>query len=235
MIELLTSATPNGHKVSIALEELELPYSVRAIDLSTLEQKSEEFLALNPNGRIPVIIDHDNEDYVVFESGAILLYLAEKTGKLWPQDPAERATGYQWLFWQMSYLGPMMGQLHHFVQYAPEKLEYPIARYSQEVERLRRLLNRHLEDRNYILEDYSIADIACVPWLKMFSFRYPNQEPYPNLDSWLNRVYDRPAVQRGVVVNLDKIRPVVLGTEPVMDSVRKHLFASYQSSDGPTR
>lgn len=238
MIELYYCPTPNCQKVSIALEELELPYKVHPIDIVAGDQNEPEYAKICPNRKVPAICDPDGpngKQVVLWESAAILLYLAEKTGKLWPQDPAERATGYQWLFWQMSYLGPMMGQLHHFVQYAPEKLEYPIARYSQEVERLRRLLNRHLEEKNYILEDYSIADIACAPWLKMFSFRYPNQEPYPHLDSWLNRVYDRPAVQRGVVVNLDKIRPVVLGTEPVTDSVRKHLFASYQSSDGPTR
>jgi GST-like protein len=129
----------------------------------------------------------------------------------------------------------MMGQLHHFVQYAPEPLDYAIERYRSEVERLRRLLNEQLEGRDYIAGEYSIADIACVPWVKMFGLRYPNEAAYPHLDAWSDRVFQRPAVRRGMSVDLDKIRPVVVGAEPVTDVVRRHLFASYQDGDGATK
>lgn len=232
MIDLYFCPTPNCQKVSIALEELELPYQVHAIDIVAGDQNQPEYEAICPNRKVPAIVDPEGpggREVVLWESAAILLYLAEKTGKLWPSDSVERAMGHQWLFWQMSYVGPMMGQLHHFVQYAPEQLAYPIDRYTQEVERLRRLLNQHLEGREFILEQYSIADIACLPWFKMFSFRYPDHAPYPHLTAWLDRVFERPAVQRGFAVDLDKIRPVVLGQEPVTDEVRRHLFASYQS------
>jgi GST-like protein len=240
VIDLFYCPTPNCQKVSIALEELELPYQVHAVDIVAGDQNDPAYAAICPNRKVPAIVDPNgpgDEPLVLWESGAILLYLAEKTGRLLPEEPAARARCHQWLFWQMSYLGPMMGQLHHFVQYAPERLEYPIERYTQEVERLRRLLNVHLEGRSFIVDDYSVADIACAPWLKMFGFRYPNQAPYPHLDAWLDRVFERPAVGRGVAVDLDKIRPVVIGAEPVTDEVRRHLFASYQaeSGDGPTK
>jgi GST-like protein len=238
MIDLYYCPTPNCQKVSIVLEELGLRYQVHPIDIVAGEQNQPDFAAISPNRKVPAIVDSagpGGREVVLWESAAILIYLAEKAGDLWPRDPVEQALGHQWLFWQMSYVGPMMGQLHHFVQYAPEELEYPIARYTQETERLRRLLNSHLEGRDYILDAYSIADIACFPWFKMFSFRYPNQAPYPHLDTWLERVFARPAVQRGFAVDLDKIRPVVLGAEPVTDEVRKHLFASYQLNDGPTQ
>ena len=234
MIDLYYCPTPNCQKVSITLEELGLPYTVRAIDIVAGDQNQPEYLKVCPNRKVPAIVDSDGPGgrrVVLWESAAILMYLAEKAGKLWPEDPVEQALGRQWLFWQMSYVGPMMGQLHHFVQYAPEKLEYPIERYTREVERLRSLLNDHLEGRDHILDTYSIADIACFPWVKMFSFRYPNEAPYPNLDAWLDRIFERPAVQKGFAVDLDKIRPVVLGAEPVTDKVRRNLFASYQTGD----
>jgi GSH-dependent disulfide-bond oxidoreductase len=237
MIDLYYCPTPNCQKVSIALEELGLPYQVHPIDIVAGDQNQPEYTEICPNRKVPAIIDPDGpggQRIVLWESAAILMYLAEKAGNLWPNDPIEQALGQQWLFWQMSYVGPMMGQLHHFVQYAPQQLDYPIARYTQETERLRRLLNQHLKGRNFILDSYSIADIACFPWFKMFGFRYPYQAPYPYLDAWLDRVFARPAVQRGFSVDLDKIRPVVLGTEPVTDEVRRHLFASYQVDDGPT-
>lgn len=240
MIELYYCPTPNCQKVSIALEELELPYHVRPIDIVAGDQNDPEFAAICPNRKVPVIIDHDGpggEDLVLWESAAILLYLSNKTGRLLPADPTALAHCHQWLFWQMSYVGPMMGQLHHFVQYAPEPLEYPIERYTLEVERLRRLLNAQLSDRDFIVGEYSMADIACVPWFKMFGLRYPCREPYPHLDAWMDRIFERPAVKRGVSVDLDKIRPVVVGAEPVTDEVRRHLFASFQSDsgDGPTK
>lgn len=238
MIELYFCPTPNCQKVSIALEELELPYAVRPVDIVAGDQNEPEFAAICPNRKVPVIVDGDTpsgQPFVLWESAAILLYLARKGGGLWPEDPAQQALGHQWLFWQMSYVGPMMGQLHHFVQYAPERLDYPIARYTQETERLRRMLDRHLQGRDYILDDYSLADIACLPWFKGFGRRYPDQADYPNLHAWMGRISERPAVQRGLAVDLDKIRPVVVGAEPVTDDVRRHLFASYQADDGPTR
>jgi GST-like protein len=231
MIDLYYCPTPNCQKVSIALEEMGLPYQVHPIDIVAGDQNQPGFATISPNRKVPAIVDSAGPG----GREVVLLYLAQKSGDLWPHDPVEQALGHQWLFWQMSYVGPMMGQLHHFVQYAPEQLEYPIARYTHETERLRRLLNGHLEGRDYILDAYSIADIACLPWFKMFSFRYPDQAPYPHLDAWLERVFTRPAVQRGFAVDLDKIRPVVLGAEPVTDEVRKHLFASYQHDDDPTQ
>ncbi len=240
MIDLYYCPTPNCQKISIALEELGLPYRVRPIDIVAGDQNDPEFAAICPNRKVPAIVDLEGPGgapLVLWESGAILLYLARKGAALIPEEPAARAICEQWLFWQTSYLGPMMGQLHHFVQYAPEPLEYPIDRYGSEVERLRRLLDARLDGRDFIVDDYSVADIACAPWLKMFGFRYPHPEPYPHLEAWLDRVYARPAVLRGTAVDLDKIRPVVVGAEPVTDDVRRHLFASYQgeSRDGPTK
>ena len=238
MIQLYYCPTPNCQKISIALEELDLPYAVHPIDIVAGDQNDPAYAAICPNRKVPAIVDPDGpggEPLTLWESGAILLYLADKTGKLLSSDAAERAHTHQWLAWQLSYLGPMMGQLHHFVQYAPEPLDYAIERYRREVERLRRLLNRHLAGRDYLVDDYSIADIACVPWIKMFGFRYPNEASYPHLDAWTDRVFERPAVQRGFQVDLDKVRPVVVGAEPVSDDVRTHLFASYQSGDGATR
>lgn len=240
MITLYYCPTPNCQKISIALEEIGLPYRVHPIDIVAGDQNDPEFAALCPNRKVPVIVDPDGpggQPITLWESGAILLYLARKADVLLPEDPVRRALCEQWLFWQTSYLGPMMGQLHHFVQYAPERLEYPVERYATEVERLRRLLDARLDGREFLVDEYSIADIACAPWLKMFGFRYPHPELYPALDAWLDRVFARPAVLRGVAVDLDKIRPVVVGAEPVTDEVRRHLFASYQneSRDGPTK
>ena len=154
MIELLTAATPNGHKVSIALEELQLPYTLRAIDLGKLEQKQPWFLALNPNGRIPVIIDHDAGDFAVFESGAILIYLAEKTGRLMPEDPKGRSHVLQWLMFQMGGIGPMMGQANVFFRYFPEKIQPAIDRYQGECARLFGVLDGHLAHHEYLAGDY---------------------------------------------------------------------------------
>jgi GST-like protein len=238
MIDLYYCPTPNCQKVSIALEELGLSYRVHSIDIVAGDQNAPSYAAICPNRKVPAIVDSDGpggESLTLWESGAILFYLTEKTGRLLPADPAERARCMQWMFWQMSYLGPMMGQLHHFVQYAPETLDYPIGRYRSEVERLRRLLDAQLAGRSTLCSEYSIADIACVPWVKMFAMRYPNEAPYPHLDAWVDRIFERPAVQRGFRVDLDKVRPVVVGAEPVTDAVRTHLFASYQQDDGPTQ
>ena len=200
MIELLTSATPNGHKVSIALEELELPYSVRAIDLSTLEQKSEEFLALNPNGRIPTIVDHDNDDFVVFESGAILIYLAEKSGKLLPEDPKKRSQVIQWLMFQMGGVGPMMGQANVFYRYFPEKIPAAIDRYQNESKRLMTVLNDRLDGRDFLVDEFSIADIANWCWVRTHAWSGVEIDDLKNLQKWIARIQERPACAKGVEV-----------------------------------
>ncbi|HSK00882.1 MAG TPA: glutathione S-transferase N-terminal domain-containing protein, partial [Kofleriaceae bacterium] len=163
MIDLYTAGTPNGHKISIALEELALPYTVHAINLGAREQKRPEFLALNPNGRIPVIVDRDAGDLVVFESGAILIYLAEKTGRLLPVEPKERSLVMQWLMFQMGSIGPMMGQANVFFRYFPEKLPAAIQRYQNESRRLFEVLDGRLANVEYLAGAYSIADIATWP------------------------------------------------------------------------
>lgn len=200
MIELLTSVTPNGWKVSIALEEMQLPYTYRSLKLSENEQKQEWYLKLNPNGRVPTIIDHDNDDFVVFESGAILIYLAEKSGKLLPQDVKGRSRVIQWLMFQMSGVGPMMGQANVFYRYAPEKIPYAIDRYHREVLRLFAVLERQLSDHEYIAGDYSIADIALWPWVRGYGWSGVTIDDMPNLQRWLEKVGARPAVQRGATV-----------------------------------
>lgn len=198
MIELLTAATPNGWKISIALEELGLPYTVKPIAISKLEQKEEWFLKINPNGRIPVIIDHDNGDFRVFESGAILIYLAEKTGKLLPTDPKARSVVMQWLMFQMSGVGPMMGQANVFFRYAPEKIQYAIDRYQREVRRLFEVLERQLETNTYIAgPDYTIADIALFPWVAGYEWSGVSIDGLTSLKRWLDLVGARPAVVKG--------------------------------------
>lgn len=200
MIELLTAATPNGRKISIALEELNLPYRVRVIDLGALEQKQPEFLALNPNGRIPVIIDGDNDDFVVFESGAILLYLAEKTGMLMPVPSKARSVAIQWLMFQMAGLGPMMGQANVFYLYAGEKIDYAIRRYQSESRRLLEVLDTRLRGRDYLADNYSIADIANFCWARSHAWSGVSIDGLDHLRGWLDRIDSRPAVQRGLNV-----------------------------------
>ncbi|MCX7180360.1 MAG: glutathione S-transferase N-terminal domain-containing protein, partial [Proteobacteria bacterium] len=193
MIELFTAATPNGHKVSIALEELQLPYSLRELDLSKQEQKQDWFLAINPNGRIPAIIDHDAGDFAVFESGAILIYLAEKTGKLMPSDPQRRSQVLQWLMFQMGGIGPMMGQANVFFRYFPEKIQPAIDRYQGECKRLFRVLDGHLKDNEYLAGDYSIADIANWAWVRTHHWSGVGVDEFPHLQRWLALIRARPA------------------------------------------
>lgn len=200
MIELYTAATPNGWKVSIALEEMGLPYQVRPVSLMKGEQKEEWFLKLNPNGRIPVIVDHDNDDFVVFESGAILLYLAEKTGKLIPQDEKGRSRVIQWLMFQMGGIGPMMGQANVFYRYAPEKIQYAIDRYQKESRRLFEVLERRLRESEYLAGEYSIADIANWSWVHTYERPGVSIEGLPHLTRWLDAIAARPAVQKGLAV-----------------------------------
>ena len=198
MIELFTAATPNGWKISIALEELGLPYTTKLLTLSKLEQKEPWFLEINPNGRIPAIIDHDAGDFAVFESGAILIYLAEKTGKLLPVEPRARSRVLQWLMFQMGGIGPMMGQANVFFRYAPEKIPYAIDRYQREVRRLFEVLERQLAGHGFVAgTDYSIADIALVPWVAGYEWSGVSIAGLPGLQRWLERVGSRPAVQKG--------------------------------------
>jgi glutathione S-transferase/GST-like protein len=198
MIELFTAATPNGHKVSIALEELGLPYTLRVLDLAQHEQKAEWFRAINPNGRIPAIVDHDADDFPVFESGAILIYLAEKTGRLLPADPKGRSRVLQWLMFQMGGIGPMMGQANVFFRYLPEKIPVAIDRYQGEVRRLFRVLDRHLELHEYLADDYSIADIANWAWVRTARWSGVAFDDLPHLNRWVGQVRARPAVQAGI-------------------------------------
>ncbi|WP_367990092.1 glutathione S-transferase family protein [Vibrio sp. NTOU-M3] len=201
MIELYTAATPNGHKISIALEEMGLDYNVNALDISTNIQKGPEFTAINPNGRIPAIIDKDNDDFIVFESGAILLYLAEKTGKFLPTDEKARSKVIQWLMFQMGGVGPMMGQANVFYRYFPEKIQPAIDRYQNEGRRLFEVMDKQLGKSKYLAGDeYSIADIATWPWVRIYEWSGINIEGLDNLQRWLDEIATRPAVQKGLAV-----------------------------------
>ncbi|RMH40912.1 MAG: glutathione S-transferase [Deltaproteobacteria bacterium] len=200
MIELFTAPTPNGHKISVALEELQLPYRVRAIDLMAGEQKQPWFVELNPNGRIPVIRDEDEDGFVVFESGAILVYLAEKTGRLMPADRKGRSRVLQWLMFQMGGVGPMMGQANVFYRYAPEKIPYAIERYQRESRRLLEVLDKQLSRGDYLAGDYSIADIANFCWARTYEWSGIDIDGLDHLRRWLEAIAARPAVQRGLAV-----------------------------------
>jgi glutathione S-transferase len=221
MIELFTAATPNGWKVSIALEELGLPYTVRALSLGKLEQKEDWFLAINPNGRIPAIVDHDNGDFAVFESGAILIYLAEKTGQLLPAEARARSVVLQWLMFQMGGIGPMMGQANVFFRYAPEKIPYAIDRYQREVRRLFEVLERRLKDHEFIAgAHYSIADIALFPWVAGHEWSGVSIDGLDAVRRWLDLVGARPAVVRGRAVPPP---PSATEREKVVESAKKML------------
>lgn len=200
MIELYTAPTPNGHKVSIALKEMNIAYNVHPIDIMNDEQKTPEFLAICPNGRIPAIVDTDCNNVPIFESGAILIHLAEKSGQFLPSDPAARATVIQWLMFQMAGVGPMQGQANVFNRYAPEKIPYAIDRYLRECRRLYEVLDRQLDNNDYLAGDYSIADMANYPWIKIHEWTGIDVTGLDNLQSWLQRIAARPAVERGMAV-----------------------------------
>ena len=200
MITLYTSPTPNGIKASIALEELNLEYKVHALELGKLEQKEDWFLEINPNGRIPAIIDHANDDFPVFESGAILIYLAEQTGKLLPTDWRGRSLVLQWLMFQMGGIGPMMGQANVFFRYAEEKIPFAIDRYQREVRRLLEVLNGRLSDNEYLAGDYSIADIANYSWVHSHDWSGVAIDGLDHLQRWLEQIGARPAVQKGMTI-----------------------------------
>ncbi len=200
MIDLYTAATPNGHKVSIALEELGLPYRVQVLSFDKQEQKTPEFLKINPNGRIPAIVDRANDHFAVFESGAILIYLAELAGQLLPQDVKGRSLVIQWLMFQMGGVGPMQGQANVFFRYFPEKLQGPIDRYQHETRRLYEVLNTRLSEVEYLAGEYSIADIATFPWVRLYDWAGVSVEGLEHLQRWLAAIAERPAVQRGLLV-----------------------------------
>ena len=200
MIDLYTASTPNGRKASIMLEECGLAYESTWFNLGELTQREPWFLMINPNGRIPAIVDRDENDFAVFESGAILLYLAEKTGLLLPTGRKERSTVIQWLMFQMGGVGPMQGQANVFYRYAPVKIEYGIKRYQNETRRLYEVLDRRLREYEYLAEEYSIADIATWPWVAGHDWAGVSLEGLENLERWEQTIRERPAVQRGIAV-----------------------------------
>lgn len=199
MIDLYTFTTPNGRKASVMLEEVNLPYNIHVIDITKGEQFAPEFVAINPNSKIPAIVDSDTET-TVFESGAILIYLAEKTDKLLPAETKKRISVIEWLMFQMASVGPMFGQLNHFKKFAPEKIPYAIARYEKETLRLYGVLDKQLEKNEFICGEYSIADIATYPWVSIYEFQGLTLDNHPHLKRWVETVGQRPAVQRGMAV-----------------------------------
>jgi len=200
MIDLYSAATPNGHKVSIALEELALPYKLHSLDLHQGVQKEPWFLALNPNGRIPAIVDRDADNFAVFESGAILVYLAEKAGALLPQDAKARSVVMQWLMFQMGGIGPMMGQANVFYRYFPEKIQPAIDRYQGESRRLFTVLDARLADNEYLAGEYSIADIANWAWVRTHNWSGVPLDGLAHLKRWVEAIGARPAVKRGILM-----------------------------------
>ena len=202
-IDLYYWPTPNGHKITLFFEEAGLPYTIRPINIGRGEQFTPEFLAISPNNRMPAIVDPDGpgaQPISVFESGAILQYLGRKTGLFYPKDERARVEVERWLFWQMAGLGPMAGQCHHFRNYAPERIQYGIDRYTNEVHRLYGVMNRRLESREYLAGEYSIADMACYPWVRPYKNQGQDLAEFPHLEAWFKRVHDRPAVARGIKV-----------------------------------
>jgi glutathione S-transferase len=200
VIELYTATTPNGRKVSIALEEMALAYKVNALNLKAMEQKAPDYLAINPNGRIPAIVDRAENDFAVFESGAILVYLAEKTRSLLPIDVKGRSRVLQWLMWQMGGLGPMQGQANVFFRYWAEPIQPVIDRYQNETKRLFGVMNTRLAEAHWLADEYSIADIACYPWVAQADWSGVPLDPFPNLARWFDTMGKRPAVIKGMQV-----------------------------------
>jgi GST-like protein len=200
MIDFYTWPTPNTRKVSIALEEMKVPYKVFLVNMKEKEQKLPAFLKINPNGRLPAIVDTDNDDFAVFESGAILIYLAELSGQFMPSDPNGRSEVLQWLMWQMGGLGPMQGQANVFYRYFPEKIPAVIDRYCNETTRLYQVMDTRLKDVEFIAGDYSIADMACFPWVAQHDWSGLTLDDHPHLLRWFETVGERPAVKVGMTV-----------------------------------
>ncbi|WP_433933151.1 glutathione S-transferase N-terminal domain-containing protein [Sorangium cellulosum] len=224
MIDLYYWPTPNGWKISIMLEETGLPYKLIPVNIGRGDQFKPEFLAISPNNRMPAIVDHDppggGAPISVFESGAILLYLAEKTGQLMPSDLRGRHEVTQWLMWQMGGLGPMSGQAGHFGQYAPEKIPYAIERYTNEVRRLYGVMDKRLADRAYLAGEYSIADVASFPWVTLYDRYGIALDALPNLKRWIDALRARPAVQRGLAAGSELRNQ----SQPMDDEAKKWLF-----------
>jgi GST-like protein len=226
MIDLYTWPTPNGHKIHIMLEEVGLPYKVIPINISEGDQFDPEFLKISPNNKMPAMVDPEGpggKPYSLFESGAMLMYLAEKTGKLMPVEMRARYDVVQWLMFQIGGIGPMLGQAHHFLGYAPEKIPYAMNRYSNEANRLYNVLDVRLNGREYLADDYSIADIATFPWLRSHERQGVDMEKYPNVKRWFDAIGERPAVKRGLEVLADRRR-----TGAMTDAEREVLFGSKQ-------
>jgi GST-like protein len=225
MIELYYWPTPNGHKITMFLEEAGLKYEVKPVNIGKGEQFKPDFLAFSPNNRMPAIIDTEPKDggkpITVFESGAILIYLAEKTGQFMPTDLRKKFDVLQWLMWQMGGLGPMAGQNHHFSAYAPEKIPYAITRYVNETNRLYGVLNKRLADREYVAGDYSIADMASYPWIVPYERQGQKLEDFPNLKRWFETIKAKPATERAYAV-AKKVNPDAAPT--VSEEAKKHLF-----------
>ncbi|MFZ1960645.1 MAG: glutathione binding-like protein [Methylovirgula sp.] len=225
MIELYYWTTPNGHKITMFLEEARVPYEIHPVNIGKGHQFTPEFLAISPNNRIPAIIDRSPKDggapISVFESGAILFYLAEKTGKFLSTDPRRRVAALEWLFWQVAGLGPMAGQNHHFRAYAPQKLAYPIERYEKETNRLYGVLNKRLAERPYLAGEYSIADMACYPWIVPHANQGQNLDDFPHLQRWFAAIAARPAT----IAAYARAKEVNPSPPPAMDEeTRKILF-----------
>lgn len=229
MIDLYYWTTPNGHKISLFLEEAQLPYKIFPINIGKGEQFAPEFLRIAPNNRIPAIVDHEpaggGEPISIFESGAILLYLADKTRQFIPQDLRGRTETLQWLFWQMGGLGPMAGQNHHFTQYA-EKIPYAIVRYVKETSRLYAVLNKQLADREFIAREYSIADMACYPWIVPHERQQQNLQDFPNLKRWFETIKARPATVRAYA-RAYEVNP---GNKPAVDDESRKILFGQDSS-----
>jgi len=227
MIDLYYWTTPNGHKITMFLEETGLPYRIMPVNINTGAQFDPAFLAISPNNRMPAIVDRDPKGggaaLSVFESGAILLYLAEKTGRLLPADLRERVEVLQWLFWQMAGLGPMAGQNHHFTRYAPEPIPYAIERYVKETNRLYGVLNKRLADRAFVAGEYSIADIAAYPWIVPHEAQRQKLEDFPYLKRWFQAIHDRPATVRAYA-KAASVNPAANMSTPLTEEARRVLF-----------
>jgi GST-like protein len=225
LIDLYTAPTPNGWKASVTLEELELPYETRVVNLSKDEQKQEAFLRINPNGRIPAIVDRDADDLVVFESGALMIYLAEKAGRLLPSSGPDRARVLSWLMFQMGGIGPMMGQANVFFRYFPEKLQPAIDRYQHECRRLFEVLDRRLGESEWLADEFSIADIANWCWVRTYKWSGVNSDGLPHLKRWRDALRERPACQRGVAVpfTVANVAEDPAAAEAFAENARKNL------------
>lgn len=223
MIDLYYWTTPNGHKISIFLEEAKIPYTIHPVNIGKGEQFNSDFLKIAPNNRIPAIVDHnpidEKGDLTIFESGAILWYLAEKTNQFVPSTPRGKAQVSEWLFWQMAGLGPMAGQNHHFNMYAPEKIPYAIERYTKETARLYGVLNKQLEGKDFVAGEYSIADMAIYPWIVPHEKQGQNLNDFPHLKRWFETVGKRPAV-----IKAYELAKSINGDAPMTDEAKKILF-----------